>query len=430
MSISRIGKNVLIISYTFPPGKGIGGRRWSKFTKHFSRNGIDVHVLAAKLSGTGVSDWDKDISDYRHKVTYLKTNYPDVLNGKPTTIIQKINYRFMLAWIRLLTRGNYYDKSICWGKELISFVEKSITSGGIKNVIVSCAPFHMAYALLDLKRRYTGVNFIVDFRDPWTNGKAYGFPMLSSKRMTVEKKKELEVIQGYDYVISVADEMTTYFNALHPYPSSKFRTIKNGFDPEDYGSGNEHKDDEEQNRSSEQDILKFVFTGSFYSGAIHHFNGLVDALNEIRHTHQDIYTKLRFEFYGDLPRELKIASKAHSNIYTGDFISLAEVFRKIRNADACMLFLTDEVNYSFSTKFYEYLSQRKTIAVFTKEGPTSGYIKEHQLGYTLIPGNLKQELIRMYNDFLNGTLVQNPDYSYKEHEVGSIALHIQELLID
>ena len=39
------GEPILIISHTFPPYKGIGGRRWAKFAKELARRGHPVHVV-------------------------------------------------------------------------------------------------------------------------------------------------------------------------------------------------------------------------------------------------------------------------------------------------------------------------------------------------------------------------------------------------
>lgn len=421
------GKNVLIISYTFPPNSGIGGRRWAKFSKYLKKNGILVHVIAGNINSTSVSDWNKDVELYRNKITYLNTGYPKLLNGKPTGLMQKIGYRLSLARVKTGTKGNFYDKSAFWEKELVPQVENAIKTGGIKNIIISCAPFHMAHCLLPLKKKYSHVNFIVDFRDPWTIGKAYGFESLSKKRIAIEKQKEREVIEGYDYVISVADEMTAYFKKLHASLPSKFVTIKNGFDPEDYDEIHENG---KENQFLNSDTLKFVFTGSFYKGAVHHFKSLVNALNDIKKSNNVMYNKLNFEFYGDLPTELEKMAAEHSIIHIGDFISLKEVFKKIKSANVGMLFLTDEVNYSFSTKFYEYLSQKKTIAVFTKQGTTSAYIKNNALGYVLTPENLNHELERMVDDFVNKKLIHNPSYSFQEHQISTIVRSVQDLLID
>ena len=38
-------KHVLLISYSYPPYPGIGGRRWAKFSKYLSRLGFVIHVI-------------------------------------------------------------------------------------------------------------------------------------------------------------------------------------------------------------------------------------------------------------------------------------------------------------------------------------------------------------------------------------------------
>lgn len=410
---------MLIICYTFPPSTGIGGRRWAKFAKYLHEDNVELEVIAARNDTKEGSDWKKDIDSYKHKITYLKSGYSEILSKYPKTFYGKIAYRLALLKAKIKQPGNYYDKSIFWKHELLKTVESKILKG-YNNVIVSCAPFTSAYYLLELKSKYKHVNFIVDFRDPWTtNQTSYGFSELSLKRQKFEKEKELKVVKSYDYIITVADEMTSYFKQIALSDENRFLTINNGFDPEDYKIENAAG-------VTKAKKIRFVFIGTFYRKATHHLTRLVEVLDELCKI-TDLKSEICFEFYGDLPSLLYTLD--HPLIKSYGMIPHNTAIDKIREASICMLFLTDDLNYSFSTKFYEYIAQKKTIAVFTKRGATSDYIEKNNLGYVLSHDDMKEKLEQILADFRLDKLVNNPVFDIHEYNVKNISRTIEDLLI-
>ena len=59
--LNKVKKKILVVSYTFPPSPGIGGRRWAKFSKVLVQKGWDVDVIAAKITRDSESVWMKDV---------------------------------------------------------------------------------------------------------------------------------------------------------------------------------------------------------------------------------------------------------------------------------------------------------------------------------------------------------------------------------
>jgi hypothetical protein len=58
------------------------------------------------------------------------------------------------------------------------------------------------------------------------------------------------------------------------------------------------------------------------------------------------------------------------------------VYKEILKSDGCLLFLTDDINYSFSSKFCDYIALEKPIIVFSNNGLTSKYIDENNIGHS------------------------------------------------
>jgi glycosyltransferase involved in cell wall biosynthesis len=208
-------------------------------------------------------------------------------------------------------------------------------------------------------------------RDPWTNNKtAFGYWNLSPKRFNFEKEAEREVVNGYDKILTVADGIGEFFVSEYGIKKDKIITLKNGFDSLDF----QHK----TNQDNSKQVI--IFTGNLYEKAEKSFLMLVNQLKALKVNNNAFFEQYEIHFYGEIHPNFKHYFTPELNLFFKGNIPLSDVFGKIASAKACLLFLTDDLNYSFSTKFYEYLSQKKPIIVFSNPGKTGEFVEEHNLG--------------------------------------------------
>lgn len=399
---------VVIVCFTFPPYNGIGGRRWAKFAKYLIEFGYTIEVVAAQKQGGQLSPWAKDTRNY--KTTFLKGFYPKVLMSIPRNIIQKIWYKLSLKLVQLFSKGNPYDHSLYFEYTLLPYLEKQLKAG-VSHIIVSVAPFNMAFKIGALKQKYPNTTFIVDFRDPWTNNKtSFGYANLSTQRMQFEQKKEKKVVEMYDKVVSVSDTMTEYFQMMAG-KKDKCLTITNGFDMEDFIS---------EKKTIKNEKLKLVFAGSLYDKAFHNFEALINALKELESKQPDIINQIEINIAGYMPQIYHEVANACNNIIYHGNLSLDATYKLLSEADAAMLFLTDDLNYTFSTKFYEYIALSLPIIVCSKYGVTSEYIVSNELGYAFTPDNMKESLIKVFEDWKAQKLIFNPNHSFEQYNIKNI----------
>ncbi|MDI1235304.1 MAG: glycosyltransferase [bacterium] len=373
-------EKLLIICYSFPPAPGIGGRRWAKFANYLHRSGLDIQVLSAQYNGSEKSEWQKDILalEKDNRLNYFNPNYPGILQSVPENWIQKFKYHFELRVLKKRVRGNFYDRSSLCKKSLLTSVEKFVKQGYI-NIIISVGPFYYSKYLLEIKKTHPQVKLFLDVRDPWTNNKtAFGYWNLTKKRFAIEKQAETEVANGYDKIFTVADEMGDYFIKEYGLNKHKVITIKNGFDTADFAHVKLKKS--EKNR--------LLFTGNLYQKAEKSFLILVDQLKKLKSENSDFFKHYECHFYGEIHPSFATYFSPEINLFFHGRIPLNEVFIKISESVACLLFLTDDLNFSFSTKFYEYLSQKKPIIVFSLPGPTGIFIETQNLGKQANADNL------------------------------------------
>lgn len=378
--------NVLIICYSFPPNPGIGGRRWAKFSKYLSEFGTDVFVLTSENAFSFNSEWTKDV-EYCN-IKRLPCRYPKALITFPKSFFGRINYKISKFFVQLFSKGNYYDKALFWENQLLSESKKIIEFNNIKNVIVSGTPFHLMHHSIKLKDWNSNLNLIVDFRDLWTDDVSMSaLSSMSQRRLNVESKMELEVLNKADCVITVSDFMTKKLQQKANV--KKAITIINGFDEHDFGSVN--------NTNNSDDFFNFVFTGSLYKNIDSVFTPFCEAVQKIKINEPDLYGKLNFNFYGTSDvSNIELVKKMNLDcIHFHDSISLNHVFEKISRADYCMLFLNDTYSFSLSTKFCEYIGLRKSIVLFSKEGDASSFITSNKLGFWINPNNVYEDLVRL-----------------------------------
>ncbi len=382
---------------------GIGGRRWAKFSKYLLKKEVDIHVLAAKSRGTDISDWYKDITqlESENRITYFESKYPFSLGIVPKTIWQKLKYKFSLLYVKLKVKGNYYDKSAHCQNQLLPLVEKKIIEG-YNNVLVSVGPFKYSHFLLPLKKKYPNVRFIIDFRDPWANNlTSFGFDTIGNKRLKYEQKLEKETIIGYDYVVAVAKEINEYYTNQYKQPNNKFSTIFNGYDAVEFNNTKTYYSNSK---------LTLVFAGTLYNKSIKYVSLLVDFLQKLKSEDEQRYNNLSIQFYGEVPNDFFEITKNEKCIEYFGKKQLAETQAIVSRSDAAMLFLTDDISYSFSTKFLEYIAMKKPIIVFSNGGNTGKFVQENNIGYNITTNNISEVMNEILTQHEQGQLKFNQQF--------------------
>lgn len=413
-----------------PPSPDIGGRRWVKFAKYLKRNGHLVKIVAAHEHLPGVSPWINDGIELRDDINFINSSYPKYLGINSKTFKEKLLYKFSFVYVKLFCKGNYYDKSNHWKTNLIKTCRDLIDKYSIRNVICTIPPFRTACFLLELKEQFPQVNFMVDYRDPWVNNKSsFGFTNLKKDRFEYERSLEKKVIQGYDKIIAVSKEMGNHFEEClgKELFKNKFFLLPNGFDKEDF------KDVKLKiGNSSGKDKIKIVFAGTFYDKSTHVLEKLMDVIRVIETKNPLMKGFLNFIFIGSIPHKFEIdfLKMPHSFTYLGKK-SLEETYQIISEADFCSLFLTDDLNYSFSTKFYEYVALQKRIISFSRtRGANGNFIEEKNLGIAIDFDTMEAGIKKLYEIDITKKEVFNEVTDIGEFEIKNLTRKLEGLLIN
>ena len=233
-------KKVLIIAYYWPPAGGPGVQRWLKFVKYLPEFGIQPHVYVPENPTYPIVDaeLEKEVSDkaiiikkkivepYGLAALFSKKNTQKISSGiipnqKTQSVLQK-----MLLWIR----GNAFvpDARVLWVKPSIKFLEKYIQEHQIDTIITTGPPHSLHLIGLGLKDKLA-INWIADFRDPWTTIGYHDQLKLSTNSAQKHKQLEAKVLNSADAILVTSASTKKEFQVLTQNP---IHVITNGYDVE------------------------------------------------------------------------------------------------------------------------------------------------------------------------------------------------------
>jgi glycosyltransferase involved in cell wall biosynthesis len=377
----------IIISYTFPPTSGVGGRRWAKLSNALCESGQEVHVFCAKPGLGETSHWNVHHSLI---VNRFPKKYPQALNRVPTHLFDKIHYRLSLFILKLITKGNYYDRGVFWEK-YFEYIYAYMQKNSIRNLIVTGGPFSLLYYAAKLKVLHPEIKYLADIRDEWGANEFYGFGLLSENRKTEECKRLKLTLQHADRVLVPYPYMKEKYTQKVPDSANKIKILPHGVDAVFF---------RDKKIAQKHDTMNLVNFGSIHSGQEEAMTNLASVLGKIPvhiqfYTHEKKYENI-FRSANTIPNRVSYYNPVEEK-------KVAEI---LSESDAALLFIPNYFRDSISTKFMEIIATRTPIVAIGIEGEASEFIIKNKLGI-FIPysdiyfrmKNLKEELENLnYND--------------------------------
>ncbi|TDT44886.1 hypothetical protein CLV90_1964 [Maribacter spongiicola] len=230
-------RKVLVITYYWPPAGGPGVQRWLKFVKYFRDFGIEPVLYIPEnphyplLDESFLQDTPDDLKIYKHPI---KEPYriATIFSSKKTKrissgIIQTKNQSFLekaLLWIR----GNLFipDARKFWVKPSVSFLKGVLEKEGI-DTIITTGPPHSVHLIGYYLKHSKQLNWIADFRDPWTTIGYHKKLKLTSSAEKKHKQLESDVLNTADKIIVTSATTKQEFQHITNQP---IKVITNGFD--------------------------------------------------------------------------------------------------------------------------------------------------------------------------------------------------------
>lgn len=381
---------VLIVCHGFPPYRGIGGRRWAKFAKALAQRGRPVHVIACApdQEETG-SLWTADIERPGITVHRLPRRYPKVMYQRPLTgLADKVAYRFWNLVLPWITKGNHFDKTVFWRKQLLEKAGALIREHGIRDVIVSGAPFRLIAHMAGLRAQHD-LRLTAEVRDPWTWEAGYGWNLLTPRQQREERAIEASALAAADRVIAPSENFIAHLCAA--YPGLKDRTvhIPHAVDAVDLPSGSAAA------RTGTE--LHAIIAGSFYDRPLS-AAFLAELARSVSAIAQRSGSRtLRIDIHATTAPAPEFIEAIRSN-GTAELIRFqpplptAELYARLQQADFALSYHPPARRDLVATKFSEYLLLGVPLLFVSEAGMASRFIEQRGGGLCIPIARLRAKL--------------------------------------
>ena len=408
-------KSIGILAYYWPPAGGSGVQRWLRFSNQLCNLGWDVHVFTFSNPKYPIVDkHNLEIVNPKIKINKIKGfEFPRFLTKISSQesvyyhVLSNKNSSLTTPFLRYnrLSQGRYFYHML---RELFlfpdarkflinptyKFLKKYYKENNLNTLITTGPPHSMHLAGMKLKQDI-GVNWIADFRDPWSN--FFQNKLLNQLESTMKKhvKAENEVLKNCNAAFTTSQSLRSKF--LNKNPNVFY--IPSGF--------------EEKIEQTDHDKFRILYTGSMKD--IQNPQNLWLALHELIESDENFKKDVEIVLVGNIDRWI-INSVEFKKIRDRKILSYMPKKELNLEISKASLLVVCSVNYADSNdivpgKFFHYLAANKNILGISNMGSDlEKIINETKSGMSFDYNNyedLKNYIYKCYQNFLKGVKPRN-----------------------
>jgi glycosyltransferase involved in cell wall biosynthesis len=378
---------VLMFAYHFPPQGGGGVQRSAFFAHHLPSFGWQPVVVSSPL----LKDYLQDHSLLRLIPDDVRVTRTKALRIDP--LISRLNRTWFWRLSRVLQKTVIIDTELGWVPFAINAGLKQIRSDASIRLIYTTAPPFSA-SLIGLRlHRITGIPWVADFRDPWSQS-ALEYREGPAHNRARDRRLEQRVLKSASHVIVNTEWNKRRLLEQFELVDTCVSVINNGFDELSFRNAEARTSPPSQNGS-----FRLLFVGSAYSD--YHPGPILDALSAEARRHPpgtfEFQCIGRSATWAESWRSLLESAGVTVNIVT--YMPHERLIDHYLRAHAVIFGYPPRVDYSLPGKIFEYLrSGRPIIATGAPESQTADLLRETQSGRVFHPDD--QERIRRYIEAL------------------------------
>ncbi len=378
-------KNVLVVTYYFPPSGGPGVQRVLKFCTYLLDNGWRPVILTVKDADYPARD-ESLLNEIPAEAIVYRTPilepyavyraFTGKKKGTPVdvnTIPKPGEKRSLKETLAEFVRATFFipDARMGWIKPGVKQGLEIIEKHDIQAIYSSSPPYSCSMIARNLKRR-TGLPWVAGFRDPWR-----GFLSAPNRWWlpdAIDRAYERSVYAECDRMEVAWEGIAKDFAGKYPdLDTAKVHHLPNGFDSADFPTV----------EVVEKDRFVVTYTGSMYGkrNPESFFAAVARLVEQGRVDPSDI----RLQFIGRFGAEVR-AMFDHpvlaDSILVHDYMPHAASVRHLFQSDALLMVVDDFKGNEeiVPGKVYEYMGSGKPVITLAPEGAVTRVIEETRSG--------------------------------------------------
>jgi hypothetical protein len=362
-------KEILYLSYHFPPYSNILSNRATEFSKRLIESGYKIFVVSAKNNKN--APIDKEL---------LKTVDSPLIKNAQVYNLSFSSSGMASSVKKISILKELFNIFLFFHWLPLSFVKGSqiIRKNNIRIIYTSAPPF-FSLVLGYLLKKFFKIPLVIEYRDPWSNN-PYVLGDMSELTKKNYYKIEKKVLKTSDVIIAISEGLKDYL--IESFPSivqkEKIFVLPNGL-------GIDSTLAADRNFPPTSEIV-FTFTGKLYG--LRDLKPLIKIVSSVKDLGKledvslkiNIFGRYNFDYLSSLIQKYNVSEYFSLN----GFIPRPECLKKISES-TLTLHIGENFNYpTISFKVWDYLSMRKKIVYLGREDSfTARFLKENDLGFTI-----------------------------------------------
>jgi glycosyltransferase involved in cell wall biosynthesis len=430
-------RKVLIIAYYWPPSGGGGVQRWLKFTKYlpdFDWQPI-VYVpynpqypLSDPTLVDQVSPHVQVIRGHIWEARRIYRRLKKLRHGRKWSSAPEMDTLFFrdskeLSWfgrLSLFLRSNLFvpDSRSLWIKPSVRRLGKWLKENPV-DVIISTGPPHSCHLIGMKLMQKTGIPWIADFRDPWTDIDYFPMLLLTNRTRSKHERLQRAVLSKATQVITVSPSWADLFEG---YGAQNVAVITNGFDPEDLKAANFTSTPRRAER------IRIACIGTLE--ADRNPTALWTVLGKLHQADPGQASKFEFHFAGKVDAAIIPASPAFDtmlNLY--GYVSHQQALELMHTSDLLLLILNNSSDKNakgrIPGKLFEYLAFDKPLLLIgNPESDSAQIVSQLENSMVLSHDDISgtyQYLLDLVSDFPSNKETREFHKYERRHLTGQLA---------
>lgn len=352
-------RNLLLVSYHFPPHGGSGVQRALKLAKYLPEHGWRAHVVCAahrhypvmdatlnEEMGSRASVYPTDGWDAGSLAARFGRRLCSVWHNREATDVWEDRLYWRLE--RWQSRLPLPEHELSWVPSAIMQAREVTRRETIEAVVTTSPPHASHFVGRHLKSRF-GTPWIADLRDPIVDNFA-GNPDAALEQR-YRRSIERMVVHLADRVIVTCPDLADQFRRRYSdLPAAKFITIPNGFDASDAEYA--------RPTNAREGDFTLTHVGAFYRQQT--VGPMLEAMRRLRSRRPDAARPLRFRIVGTLSASQRalLCEEDAAFVEVVGYKSHVEALGETASADALLLTTpsNDGGRVCIPAKTFEYLA--------------------------------------------------------------------------